>query len=120
MNRETKTGPARLLRMRKMFAVKGGILEEDYNYFTRRGDENGRLACKEHPAAAHTETLDVRSFDLLHVGMAVALGATEFLTFDARQAALAKASGLKVKPGPASANNSPRAGVSPEWRLDRA
>jgi hypothetical protein len=40
----------------------------------------------------------VRSFDLLHVGMAVALGATEFLTFDARQAALAKAAGLKVKP----------------------
>jgi hypothetical protein len=26
------------------------------------------------------------------------LGATEFLTFDARQAALAKAAGLKVKP----------------------
>jgi predicted nucleic acid-binding protein len=49
-------------------------------------------------AAAHTETLGVRSFDLLHVGMAVALGATEFLTFDARQAALAKAAGLKVKP----------------------
>ena len=49
-------------------------------------------------AAAHTETLGVRSFDLLHVGMAVALGATEFLTFDTRQAALAKAAGLKVKP----------------------
>ena len=52
----------------------------------------------EHLAAAHTETLGVRSFDLLHVGMAIALGATEFLTFDARQAALAKAAGLKVKP----------------------
>lgn len=49
-------------------------------------------------AAAHTETLGVRSFDLLHVGLARALGATEFLTFDARQAALAKAAGLKVKP----------------------
>ena len=38
MNRETKTGPDRLLRMRKMFAAKGGILEEDYNYFMRRGE----------------------------------------------------------------------------------
>lgn len=49
-------------------------------------------------AAAHTEVLGVRSFDLLHVGTALAFGATEFLTFDARQAALAKAAGLKVKP----------------------
>ncbi len=49
-------------------------------------------------AAAHTETLGVRSFDLLHVALAIALGAAEFLTFDARQAALAKAAGLKVKP----------------------
>jgi predicted nucleic acid-binding protein len=49
-------------------------------------------------AANHTETLGVRSFDLLHVGLAIALGATEFLTFDTRQAALAKAAGLKVKP----------------------
>jgi hypothetical protein len=40
----------------------------------------------------------VRSFDLLHVGLAVTLGATDFLTFDARQATLAKAAGLKVKP----------------------
>jgi predicted nucleic acid-binding protein len=49
-------------------------------------------------AAAHTETLGVRSFDLLHVALAITLGATEFLTFDARQATLAKAAGLKVKP----------------------
>jgi predicted nucleic acid-binding protein len=49
-------------------------------------------------AAAHTEALGVRSFDLIHVGLALVLGATEFLTFDTRQAALAKAAGLKVKP----------------------
>ena len=49
-------------------------------------------------AAVHTETSGVRSIDLLHVGLAVALKATEFLTFDTRQAALAKAAGLKVKP----------------------
>lgn len=49
-------------------------------------------------AGIYTETLGVRSFDLLHVGLAVTLGATEFLTFDARQATLAKSAGLKVKP----------------------
>ena len=52
----------------------------------------------ENLAAAHTETLGVRSFDLLHVGLALALGATDFLTLDARQARFAKAAGLKVKP----------------------
>jgi predicted nucleic acid-binding protein len=49
-------------------------------------------------AAIHTEKLGVRSFDLLHVGLALALKATEFLTCDTRQASLAKAAGLKVKP----------------------
>ena len=49
-------------------------------------------------AASYTEKLGVRSFDILHVGLALALGATEFLTLDARQAGLAKAAGLKVKP----------------------
>jgi predicted nucleic acid-binding protein len=49
-------------------------------------------------ATLHTETLGVRSFDLLHVGFAITLGATEFLTFDARQAKLAKAAGQKVRP----------------------
>jgi len=48
-------------------------------------------------AENHVETLGVRSFDLLHVAIALTLGATEFLTFDLRQSALAKAAGLKVK-----------------------
>jgi predicted nucleic acid-binding protein len=48
--------------------------------------------------AMHTQRLGVRSFDLLHVGLALALDASEFLTFDNRQAALAKAAGLLVKP----------------------
>ena len=52
----------------------------------------------ENLAARHTETRGVRSFDLLHVGLARTLGATEFLTFDTRQAALAAAAGLAVKP----------------------
>ncbi len=51
----------------------------------------------ENLAAAHTERLGVRSFDLLHVALARTLGVTEFLTFDTRQAALAKAAGLKVR-----------------------
>jgi hypothetical protein len=42
MNRETKTESDRLQRMRRMFAEQGGILEEDYNYFTRRGESNPR------------------------------------------------------------------------------
>jgi predicted nucleic acid-binding protein len=37
------------------------------------------------------------SFDILHVATAVTLEAREFLTFDAKQAALAKVAGLKVK-----------------------
>lgn len=42
--------------------------------------------------------LGVRSFDLLHVGLAMVLKTTEFLTLDARQAELARAAGLRVKP----------------------
>jgi len=37
-----------------------------------------------------------RSLDILHVSHALVLGIGEFLTFDVRQMALAKAAGLKV------------------------
>lgn len=47
-------------------------------------------------SALHSETLGTRSLDILHVAAAVVLGAREFVTFDARQAGLAKAAGLKV------------------------
>ncbi|MGH7946478.1 MAG: type II toxin-antitoxin system VapC family toxin [Opitutaceae bacterium] len=47
-------------------------------------------------SALHSETIGTRSLDILHVASAVVLGAKEFLTFDQRQAALAKAAGLKV------------------------
>lgn len=42
--------------------------------------------------------MGVRGIDLLHAGAAIALGAKKLLTFDTRQADLAKAAGLKVKP----------------------
>ncbi|MDB6108374.1 MAG: twitching motility protein PilT [Pedosphaera sp.] len=48
--------------------------------------------------ALQTERLGVRSFDLLHVGLACVLNASEFLTFDSRQAALVKAAGLRLVP----------------------
>jgi hypothetical protein len=46
---------------------------------------------------AHTETLGIRGLDLLHAGIALALGAKRFLTFDSRQVQLAKAAGMTVK-----------------------
>jgi predicted nucleic acid-binding protein len=52
----------------------------------------------ENLARAHTETMGLRSFDLLHVGVAIVLGATDFLTFDTRQASVAKAAALRVRP----------------------
>ncbi len=48
--------------------------------------------------AAHTEHTGIRGLDLLHTGVALALGAKVFLTLDNRQSVLAKAAGLKVKP----------------------
>ena len=47
-------------------------------------------------SASHSEKLGTRSLDILHVAAAVVLGLPEFHTFDLRQAALAKAAGLKV------------------------
>lgn len=47
-------------------------------------------------SATHSESLGTRSLDILHVAAALVLGAGEFLTFDQRQAKLAKATGLRV------------------------
>src|SRR5436190_451689 len=47
-------------------------------------------------SALHTETLGTRSLDVLHVAAALVLGLKELLTFDARQAALARATGLRA------------------------
>jgi predicted nucleic acid-binding protein len=53
-------------------------------------------ALAERLSALHTATAGNRSFDILHVATALHFGAREFLTFDERQAALARAEGLRV------------------------
>lgn len=52
----------------------------------------------ENLATAHAATNLCRSLDTLHVALALELGATEFCTFDQRQAAMAHAAGLVVVP----------------------
>ncbi|MCW1924205.1 PIN domain-containing protein [Luteolibacter arcticus] len=47
-------------------------------------------------SASFSTKLGTRSLDVLHVSLALVLGVKEFLTFDSRQIALAKAAGLKV------------------------
>lgn len=44
----------------------------------------------------HTISTLCRTLDTLHVALALELGTTEFCTFDQRQAAMARLSGLKV------------------------
>lgn len=38
MKTENPNAEKRLLRMRRMFEINGGILLEDYEYFTRQGE----------------------------------------------------------------------------------
>lgn len=47
-------------------------------------------------AREHSSTTGARSLDLLHVASALVLETTTFLTFDDRQARLARAAGLKA------------------------
>ena len=47
-------------------------------------------------SARHTENNGARAYDLLHVAFALELEAEKFLTSDERQAAVAKAEGLRV------------------------
>lgn len=46
--------------------------------------------------ARHTATVGCRAFDIFHVAAALHLRATRFLSFDARQLALARAAGLRT------------------------
>jgi len=47
-------------------------------------------------SALHSERLGTPSLDVLHVAAALVLGRGEFLSFDERQARLARAAGLRV------------------------
>lgn len=49
-------------------------------------------------SASHAATLGCRTLDIIHVAAALIIGAKEFVTFDHRQAALARTAGLAVKP----------------------
>lgn len=50
-------------------------------------------------AVVHTAKKGCRGIDVLHLAAALEIGATEFLTFDARQGALAKALRFKLPLG---------------------
>ncbi len=47
-------------------------------------------------SAAYTQRLGARTLDVLHVAQAIVLGIREFLTFDSRQANVAREAGLDV------------------------
>ena len=49
-------------------------------------------------SAGHAAALGCRTLDIIHVAAALIFGAKEFVTFDQRQAALARAVGLSVMP----------------------
>lgn len=49
-------------------------------------------------SARHGRESQSRTLDTLHVAMACCLGIRDFITFDLRQAALAKKAGLRVRP----------------------
>ncbi len=47
-------------------------------------------------SAKFTSSIGCRSLDVMHVGVAVVIGAKHFVTFDVRQAKLAKKAGLSI------------------------
>jgi predicted nucleic acid-binding protein len=48
----------------------------------------------------HTRRIGARALDILHVAIALELGADAFFTFDRRQHRLARAAGLRIHPAP--------------------
>lgn len=70
--------------------LAGGVLASASPSMTDITREAERLS------AQHSERIGTRSLDILHVATAVVLGIPEFLTFDRRQAALARAAGLRL------------------------
>jgi len=65
--------------------------------FVQKNPETTDLLLEaERLGASHTEILGCRSLDLMHVAMALVLGAKNFAGFDQRQNQLAQAVGLTV------------------------
>jgi predicted nucleic acid-binding protein len=72
----------------------------------RQDLESGALRSSRIPSTAfqrardiahqHTPMLGTRSLDILHIAAATAVGATQFITFDKRQAKLASVLGLRL------------------------
>ena len=56
------------------------------------------IAEAESLASTQTPTLGTRTLDVLHVSAARVAGVTDFCTFDGKQAKLAQALGLHVRP----------------------
>jgi predicted nucleic acid-binding protein len=65
-------------------------------YFAANAALNEVTKVAERLGAMHTEIRGTRSLDVMHVALALVLDMKDFLTFDKRQAALAKASGMRV------------------------
>jgi len=67
------------------------IVPIDETALHRRSESLSRL---------HTATVGTRTLDVLHVAAALEIGATRFISLDARQRAMAKKAGLTVLPKP--------------------
>ncbi|MCW5556108.1 MAG: type II toxin-antitoxin system VapC family toxin [Verrucomicrobiae bacterium] len=72
--------------------LAAGLLVPTPNLWSKLFREAEALA--EH----HTPKIGCRSLDVLHVAAALVLGATDFCTFDTRQAKLAQLAGMQVHP----------------------
>ena len=76
-----------------------GVFEADFNSGGLRLVDLPWRAALDRTAElsrVHTITLGTRALDVLHVASALELGVRSFVTYDTRQAALAKAVGLKT------------------------
>lgn len=85
INRERDTTLARVVQYLKRGALSEVVVDMDSAM-----DRARQLS------STHTDRLGARAIDLLHVACAVLLGSEVFLTFDQRQAELARAESLKV------------------------
>lgn len=85
VQRERDAALARLAQYLERGALKQVVLDMDSTI------ERARQLSR-----AHTERLGARAIDLLHIAAALLLESEVFLTFDQRQADLAKVEGLQV------------------------